>query len=66
MIELGSSDFTQWEDFWAAMALMVVMGIAFMALLSVFLLWVWVVAMVLGLVDHQDLRRDPRYVCLKQ
>ena len=42
---------------------MVVMGIAFMALLSVFLLWVWIVSMVLGLVDHQDLRRDPRYAC---
>ena len=60
--EPGSGgDFTQWEDLWVAMALLVAMAMAIMTLLGVFLLLVGIMSRLLG----QDLTRDPRYTRLK-
>ena len=52
----GGGDFTQWEDLLVAMALLVAMVMAIMTLLGVFLLWVGIMARLLG----QDPTRDPR------
>ena len=52
----SGGDFTQWEDFWVAMALLVAMAMAIMTLLGIFLLWVGIMSRLLG----QDLTRDPR------
>ena len=49
-------DFTQWEDLWVAMALLVAMAMAIMSLLGIFLLWVGIMSRLLG----HDLTRDPR------
>ena len=52
----SGGDFTQWEDLWVAMALLVAMAMAIMSLLGIFLLWVGIMSRLLG----HDLTRDPR------
>ena len=53
----SGGDFTQWEDLWTALTLLVVVVMAIMTLVGVFLLWVGIISRVLG----QDIRMDPRY-----